>query len=244
MTAATTRAVAAVLLVALAQPVASATDSTRAADLDAVAARIVDGTNRLRRDQGLAALQPDAALTRAAEALARHMADTDRYGHEADGRTPVQRAQAQGYRHCWLGENIALAQDTRGFTSASLADRLLNGWQRSPPHRRNMLAADATQIGVAIARGERSGRHYAVQVIGRPWSQRLRFEVANAAGTTVAYRVGDERQTLPPRAVRTHTVCGATRLTLPRGGEWRRVDARDGERYAIDAPAPEAAAAR
>jgi hypothetical protein len=83
-----------------------------------------------------------------------------------------------------------------------------------------------------------------VQVFGRPWSQRLRFEVANDAGRTVSYRIGDDRQTLPPRAVRTHTVCGPTTLTLPRAGQWQRVDARDGERYPIDAPAPESAAVR
>jgi uncharacterized protein YkwD len=233
----------AVVLAGLA-PTTSGADAPGAPDLDAAAARIIDGTNVLRREQGLAAVQPDATLMQTAAGFARHMADNDRYGHEADGRTPVQRASAQGYRHCMLAENIAFERRPQGFTTAGLAASLVQGWTDSPPHRHNMLAPDVTQTGVAVAHSARSNRYYAVQLFGRPLSQQMSFEVVNGAGGPVAYRMGDERLSLPPRAVNTHTVCGATRLTLPRGGEWRQVDARDGERYTIDAPARKPAAAK
>jgi hypothetical protein len=100
-----------------------------------------------------------------------------------------------------------------------------------------MLASQATLTGVAVAHSESSGRYYAVQMFGRPWSQRVTFKVANEAGKRVFYRLDGRRQTLPPRAVRTHKVCAATTLTLPRDGRWQQVSAADGQRYVIYAPA-------
>jgi uncharacterized protein YkwD len=43
----------------------------------------------------------------------------------------------------------------------------VEGWKRSPGHRRNLLAREATQTGVAVARSDQ-GYYYAVQLFGRP----------------------------------------------------------------------------
>src|SRR5262245_54932728 len=67
-----------------------------AVDTDAAHALLVN-SNRLRETAGLQALREEPRLASAARRYAEFMATTDRYGHEADGRQPVQRAQGQGY---------------------------------------------------------------------------------------------------------------------------------------------------
>lgn len=132
------------------------------------AEQVLAATNRLRGDAGLPPLSADERLTRAAVSFARYMAQTDRYGHQADGREPAQRVEAAGYDWCMVAENIAWQYNSQGFDSATLARRLVDGWEQSPPHRSNMLDKRARQIGVATAQSERSGRHYAVQLFARP----------------------------------------------------------------------------
>ncbi|HZF80939.1 MAG TPA: CAP domain-containing protein, partial [Rubrivivax sp.] len=92
----------------------------------------------------------------------------DRYGHQADGREPSQRVEAAGYEWCMVAENIGWQYDSRGFDTASLARRLVDGWEKSPPHRANMLDKRPRDIGIATAQSPRSGRHYGVQLFARP----------------------------------------------------------------------------
>jgi uncharacterized protein YkwD len=47
------------------------------------------------------------------------------------------------------------------------AGSMMQGWEASPGHRRNLLLADVTELGVGAAQGK-SGRWYFVQVFGRP----------------------------------------------------------------------------
>lgn len=197
---------------------------------------IVRQTNEFRRSQGAGAVTPNAALAQAAEQFAHYMARSDRYGHEADGREPVQRAQAQGYEHCLVSENIAFQYSSAGFRTADLAERFVQGWIDSPGHRRNMLDADATETGVAIAQSPRSGRYYAVQMFGRPRSLHIVFSIANRSGTPLRYRFGDETVALAPRVTQTHEVCRAQVLTmqLPGQREPVRVEPAHGERYVVE----------
>lgn len=153
---------------ALAVSISSLAPAAQRPDLAAVERLVVTGANDFRRGEGAAPLAVDAKLSAAARGLAAHMARTDRYGHEADGRTPAQRVQAQGYTWCMVAENIAMQYYSGGFATDELAQRFVQGWVDSPGHRRNLLERDATQTGVAIAHSARSGRYYAVQVFGRP----------------------------------------------------------------------------
>jgi uncharacterized protein YkwD len=100
------------------------------------------------------------------------MARTDRYGHEADGKQPADRARGHGYDYCLVSENIAYQYNSAGFRTAALARDFVEGWKHSPQHRKNMLEPAATQTAVAVARSEKSGRYYAVQMFGRPKSER------------------------------------------------------------------------
>jgi hypothetical protein len=181
---------------------------------DAAARLLLARTNHLRAQNGLAALKAQPQLAAAAMQFARYMADSDRYSHEADGRQPLQRAQAAGYAYCLVSENIAFASDSRGFNAAGLAARLFDGWRDSPPHRRNMLDGELTEVGIAAAYSERSKRHYAVQLFGRPRAQALRFSLANTTTEAVRYELAGKRYEIGPGVVRDHEQCRSARLQV------------------------------
>jgi hypothetical protein len=161
------------------------------------------------------------------------MARTERYGHDADGRTPAQRVSAQGYAHCLVAENIAWQFRCGGFTTEALAQSFVRGWQTSPGHRRNMLDPDVTATGVAVEKSARSG-WYAVQLFARPQSDTLVFRLSNRSRTTFAYDVDGERFTLPPRTTMTHSQCRPPRVALSLPGGARTLEPRGGERYVVE----------
>ena len=179
-----------------------------------VAAQVVDRSNAFRASQGLRPVAVDPMLSQAASGFASYLARTDQFGHEADGRDPAQRAQAAGYAMCMVAENLALEGSTAGFGTSELAGDFVDGWIASPGHRANLLAADATQTGVAVARSPRSDRYIAVQMFGRPESLRVSFVVDNRTPVTRTYRFGTTTWSLPPRARRMHESCGTEPLEV------------------------------
>jgi uncharacterized protein YkwD len=181
-------------------------------DLAQVEERIVEMTNQFRREHDREPLAHNTPLKKAAQAFADFMARTDRYGHYADGRKPAERVESQGYDACIVAENIAFQFNSRGFTTKELARGLVEGWQKSPPHRKNLLDPDVTEIGVALALSRKTGHFYAVQDFGRPKSAAVRFTVANRDGPAVTYTVNDRSFTLEPRMIRTHESCRAPSL--------------------------------
>jgi hypothetical protein len=198
-----------------------------------IPAQVIAGTNELRRERDLPAVRASPQLDRAAERFARFMASRDEYGHEADGRTPTDRARAEGYRECMVAENIAYRMRTRGFETKELAEGLVRGWFNSPGHRRNMLDAEAVETGVGVAYSDETSRYYAVQLFGRPESMRITFTVRNESRSPVAYRVGDQAWTVPPRAERRHQVCQDLDLVIDRRQGERVFKPEDGDLYTI-----------
>jgi len=225
------RLLAASLLLLMGAPALGAS-----AELGEVERLVARRTNEFRADHGLARLEPDAALDRAAQAFAEFMARNDRYGHAADGRTPSDRAKAQGYDFCLVSENISYQFSTEGFGTEELARRYVEGWKASPGHRANMLEPHAVHMAQAVARSARTGRYYGVQMFGRPRSRSIEFRVTNAARAPVRYRVGAEEFTLRAAQERVHTLCAPETVTFaeaanaegrtfrPSGGERLRVE--------------------
>ncbi len=114
---------------------------------------VITLTNQRRRDAGCGALEPDARLTRAAQAHASDMHKNGYFEHVSrDGRRFEHRVRAAGYPRPGA-ENIA-----KGQTSAS---QVVREWMASPSHRRAMLTCAFTTIGVA-----RSGNYW-VQEFGK-----------------------------------------------------------------------------
>ena len=205
-------------------------------DVAEVNRQIVDETNRFRGSHGAGPTAPNARLSEAAHRFAEYMARTDRYGHDADGSQPPQRAKAQGYAHCLLSENIANAFNSAGFRTPDLARRIVDGWKESPRHRQNMLDPDVTETGVAVVQSPKSGRYYAVQMFGRPQSQRIEFKIANRSTTPLRYELGGAWYALPPRVTRTHEQCRAETLSMRLPGDERptTIQPAAGERYAVE----------
>lgn len=194
---------------------------------------VVEQANALRARAGLAPLVPQAALEAAARDFADFMARTDRYAHEADGRHPAERAEASGYAYCTVAENIAWQFHSQGFGARDLATRLVAGWERSPPHRANLLDAGVTETGVALARSARTGRWYAVQMFGRPESARIGFSLGNDGLRPVHYELDGRSYRLAPRETRRHGQCRAPQLVVRLDGGSQRLAPRGGEQWVV-----------
>lgn len=183
-------------------PVAdSQVDQQQAAQL------IVQQTNRFRESNDLQPLQVNAQLAETAQYFANYMARTDQYGHHADDNRPAGRAENHGYDYCLIAENIAYLYSSTGFSTSEMAEEFVEGWKDSPQHRENMLSAAHQETGVAVARSDKSGHWYAVQMFGRPQSASIKFSLENRSESVVQYNVGERLFELPPQYKRTHIRC-------------------------------------
>jgi len=211
-------------------------DDEKKPDLSRVVKQIVQKTNAFRKDEGRAPVEANATLTKTAEAFARYMARTDRYGHTADGSKHTERAKKQGYDYCVVLENIAYQYESDGFTSEQLAKGYFEGWKKSPGHRKNMLDPDVTETGVAVARSAKTGYYYAVQMFGRPKSQAYKFAVVNRSRATVSYKVDGKDYTVSRNSTRTHTHCRQPEVSFAAaGGEEKKIKPQAGERLLVTA---------
>lgn len=120
------------------------------ADVDAMKQDIVDRTNALRKENGIAALTADDQLMRAAQVRADEMAATGAYSHtRPDGRKYYTVTDCRQ-----VGENIHqipllyLAQQ-----KTALAETLVYSWSKSAGHMENMTDESYAAIGVGLARG-------------------------------------------------------------------------------------------
>jgi hypothetical protein len=196
-------------------------------DVDQVAERTVQLANEARQS----ALKPEPRLSETARYYARFMARADTLGHEADGATPAERAKKHGYDWCVVLENVAFEFNSAGFTTERLAREFVEGWLNSPGHRANLLDADVTETGVAVARSDRTGRYYAVQMLARPRSQSTRFQIANRGRANVQYRIGERAYTLAPLQIRTHEECRPGAIVTDSG----TVTPANGDRFVVTA---------
>lgn len=203
--------------IALTLPVVAQEDTPQTPDADKVTQQIIEQTNEFRKEQKLPAVKENKELIAAAKYFVEFMASTDKYGHEADGKTPAERAKEHEYDYCLVLENIAWQYNSEGFATEELSQGLVKGWQESPGHRKNMLHPDATETGVAVAYSSKTERWYAVQMFGRPKSAAIQFEISNQSKVTVNYTMGEEEFTLEPRYTRTHMRCSQTTVTFPKG---------------------------
>ena len=197
--------------------------------------QIVAATNQFREQQGLSPVEVDPNLHAAAKYFAEYMARTHTYGHTADGKRPAERAKLHGYDYCIVAENIAYAYSSVGYGPQELAQRFVTGWKESPKHRENMLDPDVTQTGVAVAQGGESGYYFAVQMFGRPASQRIEFRVVNRSDQELTYKIDDREFPLGPRFIRTHQRCRPTTLVLASDQEdVRKFEPKNGETLVIE----------
>lgn len=118
---------------------------------------LLDATNRERAAAGLHALKWDDALAAAARQHSQLMARENLLSHQLPGEPTLdQRAAQAGAKYAMVAENVAIGPDL---------EEIHDGWMHSPGHRRNILNAGLTAIGIGTTRG--SGGFFAVQDFSR-----------------------------------------------------------------------------
>jgi uncharacterized protein YkwD len=115
--------------------------------------QLFDSVNRERTSQGLAPLQWDDHLFKAARKHALLMLNLNMLEHQLPGEPGLEARLAEaGARFAIIAENIAIGPDPQ---------TVHKGWMNSPGHRKNILDPRLTSSGIAAVRGP--GGLYAVQ---------------------------------------------------------------------------------
>ena len=121
-------------------------------DPGAVRAAVLAETNAYRASKDIPQLQENTALEAAATAYAIYLAEHEKTGHTADGRTPPKRVSAQGYKGCFISENVwSSFRHPQTMLAEELARKAMDGWKKSPGHNANLLGKRAHEIGIGAA---------------------------------------------------------------------------------------------
>jgi uncharacterized protein YkwD len=118
--------------------------------------------NQFRAKKGLRPLSMEPRLTKAATMLAHDMSEHDRMSHYGpNGAGIEQRLAAVGYNYSVAAENIGVGQLS--------IEEMVKGWEKSPDHARNLLLADARQMGIAMEqRSDSRFKTFWTLVLGAP----------------------------------------------------------------------------
>lgn len=128
-----------------------------------ISAVLVDLANNDREDINIKTLTVNPLLTLAAQKKADDMAKKGYFSHTSpDGLTPWHWFQEAGYVFKYAGENLAI-----NFSDSGNVEK---AWMNSLKHRENILNANFTEIGIAMAKGVYQGREtiFVVQMFGAP----------------------------------------------------------------------------
>lgn len=117
--------------------------------------------NAERAAAGLRPLAWNARLAAAADSHARDMVVRAYFAHVSpEGAGPAQRIAAAGYAASLVGENLAWGEGRLATPSVTV-----RGWMDSPGHRANLLRPDFREVGIALVRGDPTGRRRADVVV-------------------------------------------------------------------------------
>ena len=118
------------------------------ADVDAMKQDIIDRTNALRKENGIAALTTSDKLMQAAQVRADEMAASGAYSHtRPDGRKYTTVTDCK-----YVGENIHRIADW-ALQGKPVSEVAMWSWNHSAGHQNNLLDKSYAEIGVGLARG-------------------------------------------------------------------------------------------
>jgi uncharacterized protein YkwD len=121
---------------------------------------IIELTNTVRNASGLESLEEDGSLERSARDYAAYLAKGGEFDHvDAEGRGPTERAEAAGYN-----DGNPVLENLASGEGRPDARTVITSWLSSQPHHDNLVAAEATEMGVACASD--SGGFVCVQEFG------------------------------------------------------------------------------
>ncbi|MFH0345441.1 CAP domain-containing protein [Bacillus vallismortis] len=119
--------------------------------------KVVELTNAERQKQGLKPLQIDETLSKSARAKSQDMKDKNYFDHQSPTYgSPFDMMKSFGISYKTAGENIAKGQKT--------PEEVVKAWMNSEGHRKNILNANFTHIGVGYVE---SGSIWTQQFIGK-----------------------------------------------------------------------------
>ncbi len=108
-------------------------------------------TNEVRKEYGLSQLKYNKHLQTAAANHSKLMAGMSFFSHtnpyDFTRKTASDRAALAGITNPIVSENLALNYIRSKDTYFMVGKRIIEQWMASPPHRQNILTAEAVQIG-------------------------------------------------------------------------------------------------
>lgn len=126
-------------------------------NVSAYVQQVIDLTNAQRSKNGLPALKHDTQLSGVAQKKSVDMAQNNYFSHTSPTYgSPFDMMRDMGVSYKSAGENIAQGQRT--------PQEVVTAWMNSEGHRKNILSANFTHIGVGY---EKSGNHWTQMFIGK-----------------------------------------------------------------------------
>lgn len=122
--------------------------------------QVIQLTNQERAKNGLKPLAADWQLSRVARYKSVDMRDKNYFSHTSPTYgSPFNMIQSFGVTYRSAGENIAAGQRT--------PSEVVQSWMNSPGHRKNILNASYTHIGVGHASGGSYGHYWTQMFIAK-----------------------------------------------------------------------------
>ena len=130
------------------KPLSRPEDTSTTIDVNALKQDIIDCTNALRKENGVAVLRVNDKLMQAAQVRADEMAAHTVYSH-----TRPNGGKFNTVTDCpYMAENIHRIADWT-MSNQTLAERAVADWSASTTHNKNMVNPKLSEIGVGLARG-------------------------------------------------------------------------------------------
>mgnify|MGYP001027851335 CR=1 FL=1 len=137
------------------KPLSRPEDTSTTIDVNALKQDIIDRTNALRKENGVAVLRVNDKLMQAAQVRADEMAASGVYSHtRPDGRKYTTVTDCK-----YIGENIHLIGEWQ-IRDSSLPSFAVEAWKNSAAHLKNMLNTRYHAIGVGVSQGTVMGEPY------------------------------------------------------------------------------------
>ncbi len=133
------------------------TPASTAGNVSQYVQQVIDLTNAQRSKNGLPALKADSQLNGVAQKKSVDMQQNNYFSHTSPTYgSPFDMMRDFGVTYKSAGENIAQGQRT--------PQEVVTAWMNSEGHRKNILSANFTHIGVGF---EDSGKHWTQMFIGK-----------------------------------------------------------------------------
>lgn len=144
--------------------------------------KVINMTNKARKDAGVTTLIENNRLTNAATAKGEEIFRAQIFDHNIGKRKFSSWVREVGYKYSYTGENLAI-----DFISN---EGLMKAWIESEAHRKNLLNPNYKEIGVAILNGNFDGQNtiIVVQIFGARLKIIIPEEISRKNEQLIPYR--------------------------------------------------------